>query len=107
MDKDLTHLKSALLGAVVPIVFDSELNIHNLVGLVLSDTNYRVQHNDKAFPAYLTRSGAYPKVATSATVGKQAQSKAKHKAKVEDWKNFHCVQCKVCTYIIANVEDTW
>eukprot|EP00957_Ditylum_brightwellii_P006478 491156-Ditylum_brightwellii.AAC.1 len=31
------------------------------MGLVLSDADYKVQHNDTVFPAYLTRPGAYPK----------------------------------------------
>eukprot|EP00957_Ditylum_brightwellii_P000273 21416-Ditylum_brightwellii.AAC.1 len=105
-DKDLTHLKSALLGAVVPITFDSELGTHNLMGLVLSNTNYKVQHNDTAFPAYLTRPGAYPKVAASATVGNQAEAKATHKVKVKDWKIFDCMQRKVRAFVIVNVEDT-
>ena len=35
------------------------------------------------------------------------RGKAKHKARLDDWKIFDCAQWEVCTFIIACVEDTW
>ena len=35
-DKDMTRLKISILQQVVPIPFDRELGLHNLMGLVLS-----------------------------------------------------------------------
>ena len=106
-DEGMTLLKSTLLGAVVPIPFDLELGKHNLMGLVLSNAKYKKRHDNKPFPAYLTRPKAYPEVAATATVGKRAEAEATHKAKVKDWEIFDCAQREVRTFIIATVEDTW
>ena len=62
-DEDMTRLKSSILQQVVPIPFDLELGKHNLMGLVLSDSEYKEHHNGTTFPAYQTRQGAYPTVA--------------------------------------------
>ena len=64
----MIRLKSKVLEKVVPITFDGEVGEHNLIGLVLSDANYKARHNGNTFPACKTRSGAYPTVASKATV---------------------------------------
>ena len=45
-DKDMTRLKSSILQQVVPIPFDWELGKHNLMGLVLSDSEYKERHEN-------------------------------------------------------------
>ena len=74
--------------------FDLGLRKHNLMGLVLSDAKYKKRHNDKPFPAYLTRPKAYPEVAATATVGECAEKEATHKTKVKDWEVFDCASAK-------------
>ena len=65
-DKDTTRLKISILQQVVPIPFDREFGLHNLMGLVLSNSEYKEHHNVTTFPAYQTMSGAYPTVAATA-----------------------------------------
>jgi hypothetical protein len=52
-DEDLTRLKLACLSALVPIPFDRELGKHNLMGLLLSDNEYKERNiNGVMFPSY-------------------------------------------------------
>ena len=75
-DEDLIRLKSSILQQVMSIPFDLELGEHNLMGLVLSDSKYKDHHDGTSFPTYLTRPGAYPTVASDATVGNCAKKRS-------------------------------
>ena len=107
-EEDLTRLKFACLSALVPIPFDRELGEHNLMGLLLSDDEYKVRNtNGVIFPSY-NRPAIYDKdIATDATFGVRAKAEAIHKAKIEDWKTYDCARREVRNFIIATVEDTW
>ena len=107
-DKDLTCINLACLSAIVPIPFDRELGQHNLMGLLLSDADYK-QHNPKGvvFPAYIRPANYDKTIAADASFGDCAQKEAVHKARIEDWKTFDCAQREVRNFIISAVEDTW
>ena len=60
-DKDLTRLRQVALSAIVPIPFDREEGKHSLLGLLLSNDEYRLRHKDIAFPSYAKRPGIYNK----------------------------------------------
>ena len=95
-DEDLTRLKFACLSALVPIPFDRELGEHNLMGLLLSDDEYKIRNtNGVIFPSY-DRPAIYDKtIATDASFGVRAKAEAIHKAKIEDWKTYDCARREV------------
>ena len=107
-DKDLTRLRQVALSALVPIPFDREKGKHTLLGLLLSDAEYRLRHAGVEFPSYARRPGIYDKtIDDDAKAGVRAQAEAIHQAKLEDWKFFDCAQREVRNFIISCVEDTW
>ena len=50
-DEDLTRLNLANLSQIVPIPFDRQLGIHNLMGILLADDEYK-KRQGTVFPAY-------------------------------------------------------
>ena len=50
-DEDLTRLNLANLSLIVPIPFDRQLGVHNLMGILLADDEY-IKHKGTVFPAY-------------------------------------------------------
>ena len=88
-DKDLNCLNLASLSVLVPIPFDRELGKHNLMGLLLSDGDYE-QRMNLIFPPYLCPAIYDETIPKDSVLGDRAHTKVIHKAKIEDWKTFHC-----------------
>ena len=79
-----------------------------MLGLLLSDDEYRLKHEDVEFSSYAKRPKIYDNtIAVDASAGVRAQAEAVHQAKLEDWKFFDCAQSEVRNFIIGCVEDTW
>ena len=107
-NEDLTPLEFSTLSKLIPISFDEELGIHNLMGLLLSRTDYSTCHNGKDFPEYNKCLPIYGNnIKADAVDGVCAKAEAQHQAKLNDWRVFDCVQRELRAFIVASVEDTW
>ena len=107
-DADLTRLEFSTLSVLAPISFDEELGIHNLMGLLLSRTDYSTRHNNEDFPDYSQRPPIYDdNIDADATAGVRAKAEAQHQAKLNDWRVYDCAQRELRAFIVASIEDTW
>ena len=107
-DKDLTRLEFSALGVLAPISFDEELGRHNLMSLLLSNSDYKSRHNGLTFPNYKTCPAIYNNnIAADASAGVRPKAEANHQAKLNDWRIFNCARQELRAFIIASVEDTW
>ena len=107
-DEDLTRLRRAALSALVPIPYDRVKGKHSLLGLLLTDVEYKARYGI-IFPAEASdRPAIYDEnIAADAKAGVRAKAEAIHQAKLEDWKFFDCAQREVRNLIVHCVEDTW
>ena len=87
-DEDLTRLRRVALSALVPIPYDREKGKHSLLGLLLTDNEYKARHGKVKFPVEAAKRPAIydETIAVDATAGVRAQAEAIHQAKLEDWK---------------------
>jgi hypothetical protein len=105
-DEDLTRLNLANLSQIVPIPFDRQLGIHNLMGILLADDELK-KRQGTVFPAYKRPPIYDMDIPLTALLGEQARLESIHKAKIEDWKMFDCAERKVRNFIITSVKDMW
>jgi hypothetical protein len=84
-DDDLLSLKENLLEVLQTITYDRADGIHHVVGVIQSDTAYKVDHNGDSFPIP-QRLGLWDdKIDKDATVVELKKAEAMHKARAEDY----------------------
>ena len=93
----------------MPIPYDREKGKHLLLGLLLTDDEYKARHGTVEFPVEAAKRPAIydEDIAVDATAGVRAKAEAIHQAKLEGWKFFDCAQREVRNFIVHCVDDTW
>ena len=106
LDPDLSTLRETLTALFLPIAYDGEKGIHNLVSIVMNEDAYKTRYGAN-FPTP-TRPAIYDvNIPINLTNAVQARREASHTARKEDYRLFAATERKSTKFIIAVVEDTW
>ena len=105
IDADLTCLHEDLTTTLLPLPYDVENVIHNILGLVMDKEDYKQSYRTK-FPT-LTKPSVYDeKILDNATNVDPSKSKAVHKANIADYQLFAAAKLETCDFIHAVVYDS-
>ena len=105
-DPDLSALRETLTALLLPITYDGEKGIQNLVGLVMDEESYRALHGAN-FPTP-SRPAIYDvDIPIEASNSVRVRREAAHTAKKEDCRLFAAAKLESRNFILAFVEDTW
>ena len=81
---DLTQIREELITILFPLTYDVENIIHNLIGFVVDEDNYKVLYCSK-FPT-ITKPVVYDNdIPNNATNVDRAKAEAVHAAKIVDY----------------------
>ena len=83
-DDDLLALKEKLLNVLQTVTYDRADGIHHVVGVIQSNTAYKVDHNSVLFPIPKPLGLWDDKIAKDATVVEMKKAEAIHKACTKD-----------------------
>ena len=104
-DTDLTWLHKELTSILIPFLYDVENGIHNLMGLVLDEDNYKLRYHNK-FPKP-TKPAIYDEaISNNATKVVRAKAEAVHTEIIADYLIFVSAVRKTRNFILLVVEDT-
>ena len=105
-DAGLTRLRKELKLILLPLPYNVEKGIHNLMGLVMDEDDYKV-HYGANFPK-ITRPAVYDEdISNNATNVVRAKEEAVNTAKFVDYQLFAAAECKTRYFILAVIEYTW
>ena len=105
-DPDLSSLQETLTALLLPISYDGEKGIHNLVGLIMYEDAYRARHG-AVFPTPSRPEIYNVDIPIDASHEVRVRHKAAHTAKKEDYRLFAANERDSSKFILAIVEDTW
>ena len=105
-DADLTRLRKELTSIFLPLLYDMEKVIHNLMGLVMDEDDCKVRYGAN-FPK-TTRPTVYNEdISNNTTNVVQAKAEAVHTSKIADYQFFATAKRETRDFILAVIEDTW
>ena len=102
-DPDLSALQETLTALLLPIVYDEEKGINNLVGLIMYEDAYKLRHGAN----FLTPSSLAiydVNIPIDASNAVRIRREADHTAKKEDYRLFAAANRKTIKFILAVVE---
>ena len=103
---NLTQLREELATILLPLRYDLEKGICNLIGLFIEEENYK-QHYRAKFPMPTKPAVCDETIPSNATYVVQAKDEAVHTAKIADYLLFAAAKRETCDFILVVVEDTW
>ena len=105
-DPDLSTLQETLTALLLPITYDGEKGVHNLVGLIIDEDAYKACHGAN-FPKP-SRPAIYDiDIPINFSNAVRFRCEAAHTAKKEDYRLFDAAERESSKFILAVVEDTW
>jgi regulator of replication initiation timing len=105
-DSDLTRAREVLIQILIIIPFDEANAVHNLVGLIEDDANYKASYG--ASFVRPTKLPIYDKsIADDAKAVVRARMEAEHRAKRADYTTCETAEREAREFILNVVEDTW
>ena len=105
-DADITRLRDTIASILYLILYDEELGVHNLVGVILTTAEFKSKYG----VTYLTpkRPEIYDATITKDTVPfERAKKEITWKVKCADYDVYSTAIRWACNFIIAVAEDTW
>ena len=105
-DTELSTLQETLTALLLPIAYDGEKGIHNLVGLIMDEDAYKTCHG--ANLPTPSRPAIYDvdiPIDTSNAV--RVRREAAHTSKKKDYRLFAAVERESRKFVLDIVEDTW
>ena len=106
LDPDLSTLQEMLTVLLMPITYDGEKCIHNLVCLIMDEDAYKTRHGAN-FPTP-SRPAIYDvNIPINASNAVRVYREAYHTAKKEDYRLLVSTKRGSSKFILAIVEDTW
>ena len=104
-DPDLSALQETITALLLPITYDGENGVHNLVGLIMNEYAYKMRHGAN-FPTP-TRPAIYNvDIPINASNAMRVRREAAHIAKKEDHRLFASANRETSKFILAVIEDT-
>ena len=105
-DADLTRLRDTIASILYPILYNEELEVHNLVGVILTTAEYTTKYG-VTFPTP-KRPEIYNATITKDTVPfERTKKEITWKVKRADYDVYDTAIRCARNFIIAVVEDTW
>ena len=105
-DPYLSTLRDTLTALLLPITYDGEKGVHNLVGLIIDEDAYKACHGAN-FPKP-SRPAIYDiDIPINFSNAVRFRCEAAHTAKKEDYQLFAADELKSSNFILAVVEDMW
>ena len=105
-NNDLMQLREELALVLLPLPYNMDNGIHNLMGLVMDEDDYKVRYDTK-FPN-TTRPAVYDEdISNNATNLVRAKAEAVRTAKIADYQIFAAAEHKTRDFILAVIVDTW
>ena len=91
---------------LLPLPCDAEKEIHNLMGLIMDEDDYKVGYGAK-FPM-TTKPAVYDEdIPNNSTNVVRSKAEAVHTAKIADYQLFAAAKRENRYFILAFIEDTW
>ena len=105
-DADLMRLHKDLTSILFPLPYNLKKGIHNLMGLVMDEDDYKVLYGAKFLKTI--RPSVYDKyISNNATNVVWSKAEAFHTAKIADYWLFVTVKRETRDFILSVKEDTW
>ena len=105
-DPDLSTFRETPTVLILPITYDGEKGIHNLVGLIMDEDAYKARHGTN-FPTP-SRPAIYDvDITIDASNAVRVRLEAEKIAKTEDYQLFSAAELKSSKFILAIDKDTW
>ena len=105
-DADLAQLCEELITNLIPLPYNVEKVIHNLLGLVMYKEYYEQRYCSKLPTS--TKPAVYNEsIPNNATNVARAKDEAVHKPKIADYQLFAAAERETRVFILAVAENTW
>ena len=106
LDPELSALRETLTALLLPIAYDGENRVHDLVGLIMSEDAYKMRHGAN-FPTPTCPAINNVDTPIDASNAVRVRREAAHTSKKEDYELFAASNRETSKFILSVVEDTW